>query len=93
MTRTGDSRETRVLESGMPESGHTMVRSVVNVMKEAKSLADHPMYKAKIEEILEVYGDVLSGKPCQNPPVRGAFGEATIPLKQGYPPRRHRNFR
>ena len=35
---------------------------------------------------------VLSGKPCQNPPMRHAFGEATIPLKQGYWPRRHGNF-
>ena len=68
------------------------MRSVVHLPKEAKSLADHPKCKAKMEEIFKVYGDVLSGKPCQNLPVRGAFGEATIPLKQGYRPRRHRNF-
>ena len=66
--------------------------SVVNVPKEAKLLADHPEYKAKMEVIFKVYGDVLSGKPCQNPPVRGAFGEATIPLKQGYRPVHHRDF-
>ena len=43
-------------------------------------------------EIPKVHSDVLSGKPCQNPPVRGASGEATIPLKQGYLLRHHRNF-
>ena len=60
--------------------------------KEAKSLADHPRYKAKMPEIFKVYGDVQSSKPCQNPPVRGMFSEAMIPLKQGYWPRRHRNL-
>ena len=65
---------------------------MVNVPKEAKSLADHPKYKAKMEEIFKIYEDVLNGKPCQNAPVRGAFGEATIPLKQGYRPRRQCHF-
>ena len=63
-----------------------MVSSVVNVCHEAKSLTDHPKYKAKMDEIFKIYGDVLSGNPCKNPPGRGAFGEATIPLKQGYGP-------
>ena len=40
----------------------------------------------------EVFGDILTGKSCQTPPVRGAFGEATLPLKQGYQPGRHRDF-
>ena len=66
--------------------------SVVNVPKEAKPLAHQPKYNTKMEEIFKVYGDVLSGKLCQNPPVRGAFGKETIPLKQGYRPRRHRDF-
>ena len=91
MTCKDDGRETSVPDSGT-ESWHAVVNSVVNVPKEAKSLADHPKYKAKMEEIFKVYGDVLSSKPCQNPPVRGAFGEATIPLKQEYRPRRHRDF-
>ena len=30
-----------------------------------------------MEGIFKVYGDVLSGEPCQKPPVRQAFGEAT----------------
>ena len=92
MTRKGDGRETWVPDSGTPESAHAAVSSVVNVPKEAKLLADHPKYKAKMEDIFKFYGDVLSGKPCQNPPVRGAFGEATIPLKQGYRPRRNHDF-
>ena len=66
--------------------------SVVKVLKEAQLLADHPKYKAKMEEIFKVSRDVLSGKPCQRPPVRGAFSEATIPLKQGYWPQRHCKF-
>ena len=41
---------------------------------------------------LKVYGDVLSGKPCQNPLVRGTFGEVTKPPKQGHQPRCHRAF-
>ena len=66
----------------MPKSRHMAVSSVVNVPKEARSLAHPPKYKAKMEEILKLDGDVLSGKHCRNPPVRGAFGEAMIPLKQ-----------
>ena len=46
--------------------------------------------RPEMEDIFKVDSDVLSGKPCQSPPVRGAFGEATIPLKQGYRSRRHR---
>ena len=87
MTRKDKGRETWVPDSGLPESGHAAVSSVVNVLKGATALANHPKYKAKMEEIFKVYGDLLSGKLCQNPPVRGAFGEATIPLKQGYRPR------
>ena len=68
-----------------------MVSSLVNMLKEARSLEDHPKYKTKMEEISKVYGDILSGKPCQNPPLRGASGEATIPLKQEYQPRRPRD--
>ena len=29
---------------------------MVNVPEEAKSMADHPKYKAKMEEILKLYG-------------------------------------
>ena len=65
---------------------------MVNVPKGAKSLTDHPKYKAKMVEIFEVYGDVFSGKPGQKPPVTGAFSKATIPLKEGYRPRRHHDF-
>ena len=92
MTRKGDGRETWVPDSGTPESTQAAVSSVVNVPKETKSLADPPKYKAKMGGIFKVFGDVLSGKPCQNPPVRGAFREAPIPLKQGYRPRGHRDF-
>ena len=67
--------------------------SVVNVPKEAKSVPDHTKYKANMEKIFKVCGDVLSDKPCQIPPVSGVFGGATIPLKQGYRPWRHRNFK
>ena len=52
-----------VLWSGTPESRHAEVSWVVNVVKGAKSLVDHPKYKAKIEKILKIYGDVLNGKP------------------------------
>ena len=71
MTRKGDHRTTWVPDSGTPESRHT---SGEFGGQRAKSLADHPKYNAKMGEIFKVYGDVLSGKPCQNPPVRGAFG-------------------
>ena len=93
MTRKGDSRATWMPDSGTPESRHLAVSSVVNVPKEAKSSADNPKYKTKMEEIFKVYSELLSGKPCQNPPARGAFVEASIPLKQGYRHRRHRDFR
>ena len=56
------------------------------------TLVDHPKYKAKMEEIPKFYGDVLSGKPCQHPPVRKGFGEATIPLKQEHRTRSHRDL-
>ena len=92
MSRSGNGCKTWVPDSGTPESRHTAVSSGVNVPKEAKSLADHPKYKAKMEEIFKVSGDVLSGEPCQNPLMRGTFGEATKPLKQGYQPRCHRAF-
>ena len=92
MTHKGDGRETWVPDSGTRVLRQAVVSSVVNVPKEAKLLADYPKYKATMEEIFKVYGDVLSSKPCQNPPVRGAIGEATIPLKQGYRPQCHRDF-
>ena len=50
MTRKDDRREAWVRDSGTPESGHTVVSLVVNLPKEAKSLAHHPKYKAKMEE-------------------------------------------
>ena len=75
--------------SGTPESSYAVVRSVVNVPQEARSLTDQPKYKAKMNEIFKIYGDVLIDKPCKNPTVRGAFGEATIPLIQGYRPGGH----
>ena len=86
MTCGGNDRETGVPDSGTPESGHAKVISVVNVCKNAKSLADHPKLKAKMDEIFKIYGDLLAGKPCKNPPVRGAFREATIPTEQAYRP-------
>ena len=92
MTRKGNGRKMWVPESGMPGSGHAMVSSVVSVPKKAKSFADLPEYMAKIAEIFKVYRDVLGGKLTQDPPVRTAFEEARIPLKQGYRARRHRHF-
>ena len=92
MTREDDGRESWVLNSGTPESGYGVVRSVVKVLREARSLTDHPKYKAKMDEIFKIYEDVLIGKPCTNPTVRGPFGEATIPLIQRYRTERHRSF-
>ena len=92
MTRQGDSHETWMPDSGMPESRHALVNCPVNVPKEARPLADHPNYKAKMNEFIKIHGAVLSSKPCKNPPVRVEFREATIPLKQGYQPARHRNL-
>ena len=67
-----------------------MVRSVVNVPKEAKRLTEHQKYKAKMDEIIKIYGEVLIGKACQRPPVRGESGEATMP--RGYRPPLHCDF-
>ena len=92
MTREDDGRESRVPNSGTPESSYVVVRSVVKVPQESRSLTDHPKYKAKMDEIFKIYGDVLIGKPCTNPTVRGPFGEATIPLLQGNRTGRHRGF-
>ena len=92
MTCKGNGDETWVPDSGTRELRHAAVSSLVIVPREAKSLADHPKYKAKMEEIFKVYSDVQSGKPCLNPPVRGMFSEAMIPLKQGYRPGRCRDL-
>ena len=56
MNRKGDIRETRVPDSGMPESGQVVLSSVVSVPKEAKSLADSPKYKANAMDIFKVHG-------------------------------------
>ena len=45
-----------------------------------------------MDKISSFYADVSSGKPCRNPSVRGAFGEATILLKQTYRRQSHRDF-
>ena len=68
--------------SGTPDPRHTMVSSVVNVPKEAKSLANQPKYKAKMDENSKMYA--VSCKPFKSAFLRGGFGEATILMKQGY---------
>ena len=65
---------------------------VVSVPEEAKSLTDHPRYKDNMDDMFNIYWDILSGKTCHNPPLRGALGEASIRLKHGYWSRRHRDF-
>ena len=64
MTREGDGRDRWVPNSRAPESRHAVVSSVVNVPKEAKSMTDNPEYRAKMDEIFKIYGDVFSAKPC-----------------------------
>ena len=92
MTRVDDGRECWMPNSVTPESSNAVVRSVVKVPQEARSLTDHPKDKARMNEIFKIHGDVLIGKPCTNPTVRGPFGEATIPLIQGYRTEHHRGF-
>ena len=45
--------------------------SVVNVPKAAKLFGDHSKYKAKMEEIFKVYGDVLSAQALPKPSCEG----------------------
>ena len=69
------------------------VRSVVQTQVKNKPKHINDLVESFRSKVTEEFGrDVLSGKLLKDPPIRGPYGEASINIKLGAQPRRHRAF-